>query len=88
MTLGREPIRSEGSDVLPPASYQTTASPTQFTTAGITLNPSTTYWVALRATAGSLAWSWAGGNTGTGTGFLHAWGVSDDHEATWWSDAM
>lgn len=56
-----------------------------FTASGITLAPSSTYWVVLRSTTAgkNYFWRWTPEDTGTGVGFLHTWGFSDDSGAHW-----
>lgn len=68
-----------------PASYSATLAPTAFTTAGVNLAANTTYWIVLRPTSGTFLWGWTGDNTGSGAGFQHTWGISEDSGAFWWS---
>ncbi|MGH7132465.1 MAG: choice-of-anchor R domain-containing protein [Phycisphaerales bacterium] len=68
-----------------PSSYPATAGQAMFTAEGVTLAANTTYWVVLRATSGTFSWSWAGSNTGAGTGFQHVWGLSEDTGDSWWT---
>lgn len=68
-----------------PATYPTELAEATFTTAGIPLDASTTYWVVLNAPTGELGWSWSADDTGTGVGFRHTWAVSDDAGSAWWS---
>jgi len=68
-----------------PVSEPVGKSNVTFTATGILLSPSATYWVVLRSTLGGeyYNWYWAMDNTGTGVGFQHTWGYSEDAGASW-----
>lgn len=68
-----------------PGSISTSLGETTFTASGITLSSDSTYWLVLKATSGEFDWGWAGDNSGSGVGFQHTWGVSDDEGATWFT---
>jgi hypothetical protein len=68
-----------------PASYSGALANTTFAASGLTLAANTTYWVVLRATSGAIDWAWTSDNTGTGVGFQHTWGSSDDAGSTWFT---
>jgi hypothetical protein len=68
-----------------PSSYSATPAPTMFKAAGVTLAPTTTYWVVLRPLSGQFDWSWTGNNSGSGPGFQPTWGVSTDSGEFWWT---
>ncbi|HEX5010432.1 MAG TPA: choice-of-anchor R domain-containing protein [Planctomycetota bacterium] len=57
-----------------------------FAAQGIVLDPSTTYWVVVREKPGggsSIFWTWTPSDAGTGVGFQHTWGFSDDSGGSW-----
>ena len=66
-----------------PASYPAGLGDSLFTSGGIGLLPNSTYWVVLSAPAGQYNWAWTSDNTGSGVGFQHTWGHSEDGGATW-----
>jgi hypothetical protein len=66
-----------------PSSFTTTSANNTFTSSGLTLNANTTYWVVLRALTGQFEWAWTADNTGTGVGFQHTWGFSQNSGGTW-----
>jgi hypothetical protein len=68
-----------------PASYSSTLANTTFSVSGLTLAANTTYWVVLRATSGAFNWAWASDNTGTGVGFQHTYGETDNSGDTWYT---
>jgi hypothetical protein len=58
--------------------------PTLFLADGVVLDPSTTYWIVLRAEPGSDGfWAWTTSEDGEGVGFLHTWGRSPDAGGLW-----
>jgi len=61
-----------------PSSYSTTLANTTFTSGSLMLAANTTYWLVLSATTGSFDWAWTTDNSGTGIGFQHVWGESED----------
>jgi hypothetical protein len=69
----------------PPASYSSTLATTTFTASGIALAASSTYWVVLRADSGQFNWAWTNDNTGSGAGFQHTFGDTDDAGDTWFT---
>jgi hypothetical protein len=68
-----------------PASYSTTLASTTFTTSGITLTANTNYWLVLKANGGTFNWAWTSDNTGTGVGFQHTYGETDNSGGTWYT---
>jgi hypothetical protein len=56
-----------------------------FTTTGLSLAANSSYWVVLKAVTGEFAWSWANDSDGSGAGFQHTWGSTDDAGATWFT---
>jgi len=69
-----------------PASYSATLANATFTASGaVNLAANTTYWIVLKPLSGSFDWAWTADNSGSGAGFLHTWGVSDDAGSFWWS---
>ena len=69
-----------------PSSYPSSDSNVTFTASGITLNSASTYWVVLKAlSSGEYAWAWTEDDTGSGIGFQHTWGYSDDSGSTWYT---
>ena len=69
-----------------PASDTTEAlSDTTFTSTGISLAANTTYWVVLSAPSGTIDWSFAGDDTGTGIGFTDTWAESTDSGSTYFA---
>ena len=68
-----------------PANYSTALADTTFTTSGLTLDPSATYWAVLKADSGEFDWAYTTDDTGTGTGFQDTWGSSVDAGAAWFT---
>jgi hypothetical protein len=68
-----------------PDSYSSTLEETPFSASDITLSPNSTYWIVLSADSGEFDWAWTSDNAGSGIGFQHSWGRSDDVGATWFS---
>jgi hypothetical protein len=68
-----------------PGTYSSTLSATTFGASGITLAGNSTYWVVLKATTGEFDWGWASNTGGSGVGFQHTWGSSDDAGVTWFT---
>jgi hypothetical protein len=71
-----------------PGTFSSTPTAATFIASGITLSASTSYWVVLKPTSGTYAWSWTASNSGTGitsSTFTHVWGSTDDGSA-WWTD--
>jgi hypothetical protein len=66
-----------------PASYSTSLTETTFTTSGIDLMASSTYWMVLHAASGSFEVAYTNSNVGQGDGFQHTWGESADAGAGW-----
>ena len=66
-----------------PASFTSGTSETTFTATGIPLAANTTYWIVLQVNSGAFNWSWTKDNTGSGNGYTHTWGESDDAGTTW-----
>ncbi len=52
----------------------------------VALAANATYWMVLRPSSGTIDWSWAGSNTGSGVAFQHTFGVSEDSGAFWWTN--
>jgi hypothetical protein len=69
-----------------PGSYSGTLANDTFTSSGIKLAGSSTYWVVLKATSGEFDWGWASDSAGTGAGFQGVWGDSPDAGSTWFTD--
>lgn len=68
-----------------PGSLPSGLSDVTFTTSGIALAADSSYWVVLRAVTGSLGWAWASDPSGTGPGFQHTWGSTDDAGGLWFT---
>jgi hypothetical protein len=68
-----------------PDSYPCTLDSATFLASDITLTPNTTYWLVLSANCGEFDWAWTTDNTGSGAGFQHTWGQSDDAGVTWFT---
>lgn len=51
----------------------------------LALNANSTYWIVAEAGSGSLAWSYANDEVGSGSGFQHAWAVSENGGADWFT---
>src|SRR5205807_3337578 len=79
-----EPGSSLGT-LISPSSYSSSLATTTFSTSGMTLSPNSTYWLVLSANSGEFDWAWTSDNTGSGIGFQHTWGESDDAGATWFT---
>ncbi len=60
-----------------------TLAPVTFGQGGYVLSANTTYWAVLQATSGSAEWGFTDSNAGSGVGFQHTWGVSDDAGEDW-----
>ena len=69
----------------PPASYSDSLSPTIFLGGAFSLDANSTYWLVLKTIGGEFDWAWTASNTGSGVGFTHTWGVSDDAGADWFT---
>jgi hypothetical protein len=56
-----------------------------FTANGITLAPSTHYWIVVRSKSPTTVykWRWTPDDTGAGVGFTHTWGRSLDSGGNW-----
>ena len=54
-----------------------------FTASGITLNPSSAYWIVVKGTGSGVNWYWTADNTGTGAGFDTHYAISADAGSTW-----
>jgi hypothetical protein len=67
-----------------PAGYSATLAPTTFTTSGLALGASLTYWVVLTPQSGQFEWAWTADNSGSGAGFRGVWGLSEDPTGFWW----
>jgi hypothetical protein len=53
---------------------------------GLTLQASRTYWLVMKAAAGTVNWSWKTANAGTRAGFTQVRGSADDGAAaSWWT---
>ncbi len=65
--------------------YSATLSNTTFTSSGLTLSPSSTYWVVLSSASAGTTFelSWTSAVTGTGVGFSVEWRESTDSGASW-----
>jgi hypothetical protein len=50
---------------------------------GLGLSANTTYWEVLKGVTGTPAWYWTESTSGTGVGFQHTWGFSEDAGVTW-----
>src|SRR5205823_9530935 len=66
-----------------PTSFTSSTSETTFTASGIPLAANTTYWVVLQVNSGAFNWAWTTDNTGSGVGYTHTWGESDDAGTSW-----
>ena len=68
-----------------PSSYSSTLSNTTFNSTGYLLSPNATYWVVLKGLSGSFEWAYTDSSAGSGVGFQHTWGISDDAGASWFT---
>lgn len=68
-----------------PAGYSATPAATIFTASGVTLAANTTYWIVLRPISGQFEWAWTASDSGSGVGFVHTWGITDDAGQSWWT---
>ncbi len=68
-----------------PLFYTSSLSPSTFTGSGTALSPNSTYWLVLKAPSGEFDWGWTDDPSGTGVGFTHTWGASDDAGSTWFT---
>jgi hypothetical protein len=68
-----------------PVSYSATLASTTFTSGSALLAANTTYWLVLQTTSSSINWAWTSDNAGTGVGFQHSWGESDDAGVNWFT---
>jgi hypothetical protein len=66
-----------------PSSYTSDLSPTLFNGNGLSLAPSTNYWLVLSALTGGFEWAFSATNNGSGPGFNHLWSSSFDGGASW-----
>lgn len=49
-----------------------------FSGQNLPLAPNSTYWIVGQSLSGSWEWAYTGSNVGSGPGFQHTWGVSQD----------
>ena len=66
-------------------SIPSTLLPTVFGGNGVALPANSTYWAVLSAPSGGFGWGWTESSNGTGAGFLHTWGATDDAGASWFT---
>jgi hypothetical protein len=69
--------------LISPGSYTPGLTPTTFTSPGVPLAASSSYWVVLKAPTGGLGWSYTTDPSGTGAGFALDWSQSLDAGSTW-----
>lgn len=81
---GLQPGSLVGS-LLSPAGYSTTLTEITFTASGLSLSTNSIYWVVLSAASGQFDWAYTTDNAGSGVGFQHTWGISDDAGLTWFT---
>ena len=68
-----------------PSSYSSGLSNTTFSSAGYALSGNATYWLVLKGLSGSFEWAFTDSSTGSGIGFQHTWGFSDDAGGSWFT---
>ena len=68
-----------------PASYSGSLLQTIFSGNGFSLSANSIYWLVLKPIGGEFDWAWTASNTGSGVGFTHTWGVSDDAGLDWFT---
>jgi hypothetical protein len=67
-----------------PASYSSVLANTVFWGDQLLLSPDSSYWIVLKSLSGEFDWGYTASNSGTGVGFTHLWGSSDDAGASPW----
>lgn len=67
----------------PPKGYSMGLAQATFAGNGLSLSPNSTYWLVLKASSGQFEWGWTDSDAGSGIGFTHTWGLSDDAGRTW-----
>jgi len=65
-----------------PSNYSSSLAETTFA-GSVTLASNSTYWLVLKAASGQFEWGWTEDSIGSGMGFTHTWGVSDDAGSSW-----
>jgi hypothetical protein len=65
-----------------PGNYSSGLAETTFA-GNVTLAPNSTYWLVLKAASGQFEWGWTEDASGSGVGFTHTWGASDDAGSSW-----
>lgn len=65
-----------------PGNYSSGLAETTFS-GNVTLAPDSTYWLVLKAASGQFEWGWTEDGSGSGVGFTHTWGASDDAGSSW-----
>ena len=79
---GTTPNASLGSLSLS-GSFPPSAGPATFTASGITLAPTSAYWIVVKGTGSGVDWYWTDDLTGTGAGFDTHYAISDNAGSTW-----
>src|SRR6476469_5579063 len=65
-----------------PGNYSSILAETTFA-GNVTLASNSTYWLVLKAASGQFEWGWTEDSIGSGVGFTHTWGASDDAGSSW-----
>jgi hypothetical protein len=58
-------------------------TPTSFSGNNLPLAANSNYWLVLQASAGDVEWAWTTSTSGSGVGFQHTWGATDDGGGSW-----
>lgn len=69
------------------STLSSTQAPVSFSGNNLALVANSTYWLVLQAPTGTVDWAWTDSSVGTGVGFTHTWGATDDAGATWFTVA-
>jgi hypothetical protein len=64
--------------------YSSSLAETTFA-GSVTLAFNSTYWLVLKAASGQFEWGWTEDAVGSGVGFTHTWGASDDAGSSWFT---
>jgi hypothetical protein len=67
-----------------PSNYSSSLAETTFA-GNVTLASNSTYWLVLKAASGQFEWGWTEDSIGSGVGFTHTWGASDDAGSSWFT---
>jgi hypothetical protein len=74
--------------LISPTSFSPALSQITFGGAGLSLEANTTYWLVAQALTGQFEWAFTDSNGGSGIGFQHLWGSSENSGADWFTSDL